>query len=315
MLIRWAIDMKKILILGGFGFLGKNLNLEFKNKNYNILNVSRRNGCDLLNYSNFKEVLLSFQPDIVINCAAHVGSMNYVSQNSATVCHDNALMYINLYKGIASVNPAIKVINPISNCSYPGIIDIQHEELWWNGQIHPSVEAYGTPKKLGFILSETYKKQYGIKTTNLIVSNAYGPHDYADVERTHAMNGIIIRMIKQIKNNEKEFVVWGSGTPIREWVYMPDVAKIINEVIEKDPVLPNPINLGQERGISILDTVNMVKELLQYDFDIKLDTTKQDGAPVKILGNKQFKKHFKDFNFTDYNVGIAETINYYKEIL
>lgn len=315
MLIRWAIDMKKILILGGFGFLGKNLNLEFKDKNYEIFNASRRSGCNLLDYIVFKKFLETYQPDIVINSAAHVGSINYVSKNSASVCHDNALMYINLYKGVAEVNPKIKIINPISNCSYPGIIDVQHEEFWWNGQIHPSVEAYGTPKKLGFILSEAYKKQYGIHTTNLIISNAYGPHDYVEVDRTHAMNGIIIRMIKQIKNNEKNFTVWGTGQPIREWVFMPDVAKIIYKIINEELILPNPINLGQEQGISIIDTVNTVKQILDYDFNISLDTTKQDGAPIKVLGNKQFKKYFKDFNFTDYNTGIKETIEYYKEIL
>jgi GDP-L-fucose synthase len=80
-------------------------------------------------------------------------------------------------------------------------------------------------------------------------------------------------------------------------------------------VLPNPINLGQQHGTSIYDTVHMVKNLLEYDVNIIQDTTKQDGAPIKILGAKQFKQYFPDFQFTDYETGIQNTINYYKGLL
>ena len=198
--------MKKILILGGFGFLGKNLNKIFEKSNYQVYNKSRRNGCDMLDYNSLHSVIKEINPDIIIHAAAHVGSIGYVSQFSADVVNDNTLMYINLYKAIKNINSNILIINPISNCSYPGIIDIQEEDKWWDGSIHPSVESYGTPKKTGFIISECYKKQYGVKTINLIVPNAYGPLDYTDETRTHAMNGIIMRMIKSQNNNETKFI-------------------------------------------------------------------------------------------------------------
>jgi hypothetical protein len=155
-------------------------------------------------------------------------------------------------------------------------------------------------KKLGFILSECYKKQYGIKTVNLIISNSYGPGDYMDEERTHAMNGIIMRMIKAKNNNDPQFTLWGTGTPVREWIYMEDAAKIIKLIIDDEMYdnLPNPINLGQQHGVSIMDTVMTVKSALNYDVEIVCDTTKQDGAPVKVLGNQLFKKHFSSFTFT-----------------
>ena len=297
--------------------MGQNLNVVFTNdENYEIYNESRRTNCDIMNLFQFKLKLKNINPDIIIYAAANVGSINYVSNYAADVVHDNSQMYLNLYKTVLEVNKNIQIINPIPNCSYPGIIDVQNENLWWNGNIHKSVESYGISKKLGFIISECYQKQYGIRTLNLIMPNAYGENDYLDVEKTHAMNGIIMRMIQSMKNNDKQFLVWGTGTPIREWIYMPDMGRLIKEIIDENYYdLPNPINIGQENGISVTETVLMIKEILNYNVEIFYDKTKQDGAPIKILGSKLFKTHFPDFKFTDYEKGINNTINYYKKLI
>lgn len=308
--------MKKILILGGFGFLGKNINEIFKESKYEIFNESRRTGCDLLDFNNLKNKIESIRPNYIINASAHVGSMDYVAKNCADVCHDNSLMYINLYKAVKEVDTNILIINPISNCSYPGIIDIQNEENWWEGVIHESVESYGNPKKLGFILSETYKKQFNIKTINLILANAYGPLDYTDVNKTHALNGLIIRMIESKRRGDKKFVVWGTGTPIREWLYMEDAARLIKKIIDEDITdLPNPLNFGKQHGVSIIDSVNTIKSLMDYDVEVVHDLTKQDGAPIKILGNTKFNDNFKNFTFTEYIHGIKKTIEYYEKTI
>jgi GDP-L-fucose synthase len=148
------------------------------------------------------------------------------------------------------------------------------------------------------------------------MANAYGPNDYLDEQRTHAMNGIIMRMIKSQNNNEKDFVVWGTGSPIREWIYMPDMTRLIKKIIDEEIFdLPNPINIGQEDGISIIDSVYQVKNLLHYDVNVIKDTTKQDGAPIKVLGKKIFREYFTDFVFTNYEEGIRETIKYYKKLI
>jgi GDP-L-fucose synthase len=304
--------MKKILVLGGNGFMGKNLQEVFSGSKYEMHYLSRRDGLDITDEFLLTDTLKQIKPNIIIHAAAHVGSIKYVSENAADVVNDNTEMYLNLYKCVKNVNKDIIVINPISNCSYPGIIDVQNEDLWWDGPIHESVESYGTPKKMGYIISKCYERQYGVKTLNLIVPNAYGPNDYLDEERTHAMNGIIMRMLNSMSKGDKEFSVWGSGTPIREWIYMPDVGRIIKKIIDDEIFdLPNPINLGQEHGVSINEIVNMVKNSLNYGVNIVHDLTKQDGAPVKVLGNKLFTKHFNDFIFTEYDEGIKETIKYY----
>ena len=169
---------------------------------------------------------------------------------------------------------------------------------------------------MSFIISECYKKQYGIKTINLMLGGGYGENDHLTEEKTHAMNGIIMRMIKAKRNGDKEFVVWGTGTPIREWFYMPDIGRIIKEIIDEEKYdLPNPMNIAQEKGISITDIVTMVKKALNYDVKIVYDTTKQDGAPIKVLGSKLFKQYFSDFKFTDYENGINNAIKYYNKNL
>ena len=118
------------------------------------------------------------------------------------------------------------------------------------------------------------------------------------------------------KNKNPKFIVWGTGSPIREWIYMPDVGRIFKEIIDNNRYdLPNPINLGQEKGISIRDTVQLVKEMIQYKGDILYDISRQDGAPIKVLGSRLFKEHFPNFKFTDYETGINNTIKYYKEKL
>jgi GDP-L-fucose synthase len=306
--------MKNILVLGGHGFMGKNIQKIFKSSPYNMFYESRRTGFDVSNLEITTKKLIKIAPDIIIFAAAHVGSIGYVSEFAADVVNDNSQMYLNLYKAVAAVNPKIIIINPISNCSYPGIIDIQHEKSWWDGPIHPSVESYGMPKKLGFIISECYRKQYGIKTLNLILANAYGPNDPNNENRTHAMNGIIMRMLRAQNKNKKEFTIWGSGTPIREWIYMPDAARLIKNIIDNEKYnIPNPINVGQEEGVSILESAITTRDLLNYNVDFIFDKSKQDGAPIKILGNKTFNKYFPDFKFTEVSQGIQTTINYYKK--
>jgi GDP-L-fucose synthase len=305
---------KRILILGGYGFMGTNLNIAFRHdEKYDIINESRRTECNVLNLSQLKLKIKDINPDIIIFAAANIGSISYVMTYSADIMSDNSQMYLNLYKAVSEVNPNILIINPLSNCSYPSISNVQNEDVWWNGALHPSIESYGFPKKFGFTLSECYRKQYGIKTLNLILPNSYGENDHLDPSRTHAMSGIIMRMIQSMRKKDKEFVVWGTGSPIREWIYMPDVAKIFKYVVDNEYYsLPNPINLGQEIGISIKDSVLLIKKILNYDVEIIYDTTKPDGDPVKILGSKLFNKHFPNFTFTPYETGIYNAIEYYK---
>lgn len=308
--------MKKIILVGGFGFLGKNLQEVFKNDNYKVFPISRKNGYDLLEKNKIKKLIEDVNPDYIVNCAAYVGSLEYVNNHVADVISNNILLGLNLWEILKEVNFQGIVINPISNCTYPGKADLQKEEEWWDGMVHPSIISYGTAKKTIYMVNKCYEKQYGIKTINIIMPNSYGEYDYEDENRVHALNGIIIRMLKMVKKGEKQFTVWGSGTPIREWGYMPDTARFIKYIIDNDIIeLPNPINLGQGKGHTINEITQMIKSHIDEDIIISNDISKIDGDPIKILDGNLFRKEFPDFEFTDLDRGIQNTINYYKEII
>jgi len=305
--------MKKIVIVGGFGFMGKNLNNIFeKSSEYVIHNLSRRNGFDLLEKNKIKSFLTEEKPNYIINCVANTGSLEYAYKNQADIISNNLLMGISLWEILKEIDYKGVVINPISNCTYPGKADTQKEEEWFDGNVHPSITSYGTAKKTLFLLNRCYEKQYNIKTINIILPNQYGEYDYDDVNRVHALNGIVIRMLKTIKDGKKEFEVWGTGTPIREWGYMHDSSMFIKYIIDNNLTdLPNPINVGTGVGYSMNQITQIIRDELSENLTIVNDTTKLDGDPKKIMDVSLFRTNFPNFKFTDLRQGIKNTINYY----
>ncbi len=307
--------MKKILVLGGNGFIGMNV-CQVLNAKHKVIPADRKSGCDMMNVSQIYYTIKKTKPDIIINCAAKVGGLSYLDSHAAEIISVNTQMYLNLYQAIRDAKREALVINVISNCSYPGKADIQYERKWWDGELHRSVVSYAMTKKFSYVLSRCYERQYGINTMNLIFPNAYGEGDHLDPERTHAMSGMIMRMIKAQNNNEKEFYIWGDGSPVREWIYANDVGRFMNYVVSNGFYdIPNPLNIGKKKGISIGDSAIIIKDILGYEGEIKFDLKYPVGAPVKILDNSLFERYCPDFVFTDYRQGLTNTINYYKTIL
>ena len=309
--------MKKIVLIGGEGFLGKNIQKTFdSDSKYKIYSLSRRNGYDLIEKTKIKNFLNDVKPEYVINCAAYVGSLDYVNKHAADIISYNLLLGINLWDILKEIDYKGIVVNPISNCTYPGSANIQKEDEWWDGMVHPSIISYGSAKKTIFMINKCYEQQYGIKTINIIMPNSYGEFDYDDENKVHALNGIIIRMLKMLKSNERKFVVWGSGTPIREWGYMPDTARFIKHIIDENVTdIPNPINLANGIGYSINDITKMIINEIDEEIIISNDITKIDGDPIKILDSSIFIKNFPKFQFTSISDGIRNTLQYYRKRL
>ena len=215
---------------------------------------------------------------------------------------------------ILEVNPKIKVIQPFSNCSYPGNSSVQLEDEWLNGDVHQSVFSFGNSKRAIYYLSQCYYNQYGIRTVNLLLPNTYGPGDSCDPRKTHALNGMIIRMLQAQKDDESEFVVWGTGAPIREWAYVDDFVEILVQAMNIDH-LEYPVNIGQQKGYSIKESALKIKEACGFEGQITFDTSYPDGDPVKILSTEKFMELFPDFSFFDHAEGIRNTVQFYKENL
>jgi GDP-L-fucose synthase len=305
----------KILILGGHGFIGSKISNTLSKIGHDVLPISRKNGVDLTNYSSTKKCFNEFNPEIIINCAANVGSLHYVTNYPADVILENIQMTLNMYKAAKEVCPNAKFINPIANCSYPSDTEIQKESEWLKEEVHESVFAYGYSKRFIYIIAKCYKKQYEINSINFIVPNAFGPGDSIDPQKTHALNGIIIRMIQAKKRGDTEFEIWGTGSPIREWVYIDDVVNILMKGLNTKENLIYPVNLAQNKGFSIKQSTELIAKEIGFEGKIIFNTNYQDGAKKKILDDKQFRKLFPDFKFHNHKKGITETIKYYKTIL
>ena len=305
----------KILVLGGHGFVGKNL-VNFLNKTeHEVHPISQRGGFDLRDYTKTEKYFNGINPDAIINCAAHVGSVHYVTTYASDVIFDNVQMALNIYKAAAKVCPDARIINPLANCSYPGNIDIQSESDWLTNEVHESVFSYGNAKRFLYVISKCYEKQYGIKSINFLIPNTFGPGDSTDPNKTHALNGMIIRMIKAERRGDKEFEIWGTGSPIREWAYIDDVVNILIKGIDIKKDLIYPVNLAQKRGYSIKQSAEMIADAVGFNGKLMFNTNYQDGVPTKILDDKKFRKIFPKFKFFDHKKGIEKTVKYYKSIL
>tara|TARA_R100001443_G_scaffold68652_1_gene77325 strand:- start:1069 stop:1992 length:924 start_codon:yes stop_codon:yes gene_type:complete len=307
--------MKNILILGHTGFLGKNLTNFLENQPYNIFKLSR-DVCDLRDYNSICKHLKDISEiDVIFNCAANVGSVHYVTEKAADVISDNSLISLNLYKFVLNYFPNATIVNPFSNCCYAEGDNIQEEENWLSGEVHESVFSFGNFKRVLYYISKCYNMQYDIKSINLMFSGIYGPGDSTNPNKVHALNGMIIRMLGAVENNDSEFEIWGTGKPIREWIYVEDVCKIMIDAVKNGQSIINPLNIAQGEGFSIAETAECISNSIGYDGKLTFNTDYQDGAPIKILGADNFKKVFNEYKFFNHQDGIDKTVEYYKEVL
>jgi GDP-L-fucose synthase len=306
----------KILVLGGHGFVGKYFISKLsKNTENEVIPASRRDGLDLTDLKITQKWFSELRPDAVINCAAHVGSVHYVTEFAADILTDNIRMTLNLYDAVKSACPKARIINPLSNCSYPGNADIHYEPEWWNGQVHQSVYAYGNFKRFVYVTAKCYQTQYKIHSYNYLIPNTFGPGDSIDPNKTHALNGMIIRMIKVHREKQPTFEIWGTGKPVREWGYIDDMVNIMMSGLELDIDLTYPVNVAQNKGYSVADSAYLIAKAIGYMGELVFNSAYQDGASRKVLDDKQFRTLFPEYMFIDHEEGIRRTVEYYQSIL
>jgi len=303
-------NVKKVFVPGGNGFLGQRVVKKLKEKNINFVSLSLRDGID---FRNFKQTIQLFEKekfDAVINCAAFVGGIQYGYEKPGELFYNNIIMSTNLMEASRLTNVE-RFINPISNCTYPAHLTKNFkEEQWWDGPLHESVLAYGFARKASWVQSWAYYIQYGFKTINLILPNMYGPGDHFDESRSHALGALIMKFVEAKRKNIPEVVVWGTGKPIREWLYVDDGAEVLIKSLEIEPTI-EPINVGVGKGISILELANLIKKVVGYEGKIVLDKSKPDGAPYKTMDNNKLKNIFNWVPPTSLEEGIKKTVEWY----
>ena len=293
-------------IIGSNGFLGKQLVNVIKSIGEEYLTIPNSSSLDLLDRNKFKNFLKGRDITKIFNCAAFVGGIAFGYKYPVGMLDKNMIMTSNIYNALKHY-PNIRIINPISNCSYPGNHEEFCEDKYWNGELHDSVKFYGFSRKAVIIYSDAYKEQYNIKSINLCFSNMNGPNDHFDVHRSHALGAIIKKICDAQKDKLNKITIWGDGTPIREWTYVEDAARVMLEYSNYDTE-KNLINIGVGKGISIKELANLICEESGYDGSIIYDDSKPNGAKCKIMNVVD-----NEFNFTELRHGIKKTIEWYKK--
>jgi len=307
---------QRIAVLGATGFVGQNLLATLKQTHDQCFTASRSEGVDLRDPVQAQDFLAKSHPDFIVNCAAHVGSLNYVTEQAATVVADNSRLILSLYEAIAAQAPHAIVINPIANCAYPADATTFEEDRWWNGHLHRSVLSYGGTRRMLWVVAECFQMQHGIRSIHLLVPNMYGPHDSTDPNKAHALNALAAKFVKATIGKQPEIEIWGTGVAVREWLYAPDFARIVLEVIENPNRLGlnEPINVAQNFGVSVRELVDLIARTIRYSGSARFDPSMPDGAPRKVMDDRRFRKVFPHFEFTGLDVGLARTIEYYRSI-
>jgi GDP-L-fucose synthase len=165
-----------------------------------------------------------------------------------------------------------------------------------------------------YALAQCYALQHGLKSVNWLMPNAYGPGDSTDPEKTHALNGIIIRLVAAQRRGEKAFEIWGTGTAVREWIYVEDAARILVASIGMAEQV-QPVNMAQNKGYSIVEIARMACEALAYAAEFTFNAKYPEGTPVKIMDDERFREIFPGFCFTPIRDGIRNAVDYYREMI
>lgn len=300
-----------ILVLGATGFLGQCVCRKLDERKIEYRKTSLSLGTDLRDRKQTFQLFKEIRPDYVLNCAAFLGGVQFGYDHTAEMFTNNMEMELSLLE-VCKEYKVKRLINPIGNCSYPGVAEIYRESEFWDGPLHESVLAYGLAKKAFCVGAWAYNRQYGTEIINLIFPNMYGPGDHFDPLRSHAVGGLIKKIVDAVDDGYKEVVIWGTGTPVREWLYIDDGAEAMVRSMDIE-YYPDIINIGVKKGYSILETAQILKKLTGYHGKFIYDTSKIDGAPIKVMDCELCEKIFGWLPGMDYEEGLKNSIQSYRE--
>jgi GDP-L-fucose synthase len=291
-----------ILITGGSGLLGSEINLS------NGLKPSSKE-LNLLDYCALKRYIQLHNVNKIIHCAAMVGGVNANYTKMFDFFDLNLQINTNILRACKEFNLNNSIFI-LSTCAMPWECKLPYtEESLHVGEPHFTNYGYAYTKRMLEVGSRSLKQQYGINTICLIPSNLYGPNDNYNLESGHVIPSLIHKCFIAKKNNE-DFVVWGTGMPMREFVYAKDFARIIETIVNKDHEY-SPMIISSEEEYSIRDLVSSISKSLDFGGRILYDISKPDGIYKKTTSKKTFKKYFPDFKMTNIEDGLVETIQHF----
>lgn len=277
----------KILVLGSRGMVGSSVSRILKKNNYINLFESTRNDTNLFSLTETQKLFNDFKPDIVINAAAKVGGILANNLQRTEFILNNLKININIIESISKF-PETKLINLGSSCIYPLGAEVPiAESTLMTGKLEPTNSPYAMAKLAAIEMGDAISKQFGHKVLDLMPTNLYGPNDNFSENESHVIPGLISRMHRAKFENKDKFEVWGTGTPLREFLFIDDLANAIEFIIVNN-VDPGLYNIGSNQEVTIKSLVENVKDVVNFPGEIVFDETKPDGNPRKLLDSSKF---------------------------
>ncbi len=301
---------KNIVITGGGGFVGSHIAEKLKKYKSTVFIPRTKDGWDFIQFKKCVAYFKKTKPHIVINCAANQGGIGYHVGRQADLFLENILMGTNLMRA-AQLIGVQKFVNIVAGCSYPGYLakDELNEEDYWNGKLHESIFSYGFPRKASTVYGLALKKQYNFNSIHLIMANMYGPGEHFSPAQSKALAGLLLKIYEAKRKHLPTVEIWGSGKPLRDWLYVKDGA----EAIVRATALYNdvePLNIATGEAVSIRELAEIIKKVLKYKGRFVYNTDKPDGAMHKIFSISKMKKILRWMPRTPLEKGIAETADW-----
>lgn len=294
--------MTKVLVTGGYGMVGSAMESQIK--------LSRET-CDLTNPKQTEKLFQIIKPDGVIHCAGKVGGIGGNSNYKGEYFYDNLMINTNVIE--AARKAGVKnLVAFLSTCVFPDKVKypltIDQIQL---GEPHESNYPYAYAKRMADVQIRAYREQYDINYTSIIPSNIYGPNDNFNLNHGHVMP-MLIHKLYLAKKNKTDFTVWGSGKPLREFIYSKDIAKIAEWALFNYEGT-DPLIISGDEEISIKDLVSLLVDEFKFKGKVIFDKTKPDGQLRKPSDNSKIKELMPDFEYTPFEQGIKETVNWFIE--
>ncbi len=302
---------RRVTVTGGVGFLGRHI-VELLRKQGCEAQIPRKAEYDFTDLSRAKAWFRDHPSDMVIHCAAYYGGIWINQLYPARIYYENLVMGANVMEAAHECGVA-KVVNIGTACSYPGAIEGElHEADLWNGPCHESVMCYGLTKRMLTIQGYAYRKQYNLDSIHLILTNLYGPHDCYNADRSHVVAALIRKWVEACQAQAPSVEVWGTGRPIREFLYVEDCAEAIVRAAECYSK-PEPLNIGTGIGTSIRELAETIHSITGFKGALDWQSDKPDGQYKKVLDISSMRRELNWEPPTSLRAGLEKTISWYRE--
>ena len=304
----WA--EQRVLVTGGGGFLGRRVVERLRTAGAGQVFAPRRVEFDVRRADDIARLYEATKPTLVIHLAAAVGGIGANQERPAEFFYDNLLMGVQLLDQAWRAGIA-KFVAIGTVCAYPKFAPVPfREDEIWNGYPEETNAPYGLAKKMLLVQSQSYRQQYGYNSIFLVPVNLYGPGDNFDPRSSHVIPALIRKCVDAVEAGADRVIVWGDGTPTREFLYVDDAAEGIVLASERYDS-SDPVNLGSGVEMSIADLARVIAKHTGFKGRIEFDASKPNGQPRRLLDTSRARERFGFVAGTRFEEGLRRTVEWY----